>query len=212
MFASSLAVPVSKPVDNYIQPTLDHALRIWWAFYWPTQLAAFFTMLPLNYAVKRVYGNSALPTEWLTWFLRIEPYLVTYTIALFVMRYILGKRFRHFRIALLPSAARGGQELLEATFERTLRVWWTYLWRNLALSLLGIVFVIYPAGMFVGLFNPAPVVAGLFFGLLGLVLNAALSLFVIYSSILDEQFDDFRVSLLPRHTPTGAPLGAAGVI
>lgn len=45
----------------------------------------------------------------------------------------------------------------------------------------------------------------------GLVIGAAVGLFVIYSNILDEQFGDFRVALLPREpqpqtlTATGAP-------
>jgi hypothetical protein len=59
-------------------------------------------------------------------------------------------------------------------------------------------------------------VARLIFLLLGFVTGGALSLFVIYSNILDEDIGDFRVVLLPRqstvpaHNPLAtdaAPLG-----
>jgi hypothetical protein len=61
-----------------------------------------------------------------------------------------------------------------------------------------------------------PAVTRLIFLLIGFVTGGALSLFVIYSNILDEDIGDFRVVLRPRqnavtsHSPLAtdaAPLG-----
>jgi len=59
-------------------------------------------------------------------------------------------------------------------------------------------------GMFVELFKPSPFLASLIFLLIGFVIGGALSLFVIYSNVLDEDIGDFRVVLLPRENAVPA--------
>jgi len=205
---TNIFAPHSVPLgsfssDTYIQPNLNYALRVWWAFYWPTNLVSFVLGMLLHYGVVHLYETTAFPAVIVAYILRIGPYVLTYGVAIFVMRYILSKDFRRFRIALLSTAVNSPQPL-PATFSRTLRVWWIYSWRTLVYSLLGLALVIYPLGMFVGLFKPGPQLANLIFGVLGFLMNAAFSLFVLYSNILDEELGDFRVSLLP-HLPTGDP-------
>jgi hypothetical protein len=76
--------------------------------------------------------------------------------------------------------------------------------------------VIYPTGIFVGLFRPSPAFSYVFFGLLGFVVGGSVALFVIYSNILEEDIGDFRVSLLPREVgnrsapPTASSAPAIG--
>ena len=60
------------------------------------------------------------------------------------------------------------------------------------------VVVLLPLGWFVGIFAPGPIFTAVFFLLVSIVINGAISLFIIYSNILDEDFGDFRVVLLPR--------------
>jgi hypothetical protein len=193
------------PADSYIQPNMGHALRIWWAFYWPTTLVTAVLTYALQYGVRQVYENSAFPAKILARVLQIGPYVLTYTVAIFVMHYILGKTFRHFRLGLLSSGNTSSAQTLPRSFVRTLRVWWTYVWRTLVYSMLGLAFVIYPAGWFVGMFQPGPAFSLVFFTVLGFLVNGAFSLFVIYSNILDEDIGDFRVSLLPREVPSVGP-------
>jgi hypothetical protein len=192
--------------DGYIQPDLGHALRVWWAYYWPTTLISTFIYLILNAGAKYLYENTALPASSFKLFTQASSYAVTYAIALLIFKYILGKSFRHFRIALRTLDPSSTVEI-PATFSRTVRVWWTFLWRTILYTLGGLVVVILPLSWFVGMFNPSPLTAVLFFGAVGFLLGAALSLFVIYSNILDEEFGDFRVCLLPRqeHAPAITP-------
>jgi hypothetical protein len=198
------AIPTASPsTHTYIQPDLNYALRVWWAFYWPTNLISGILSFLLSAAVMRIYQNTAFPAKILKPILTIGPYVLTYTIAIFVMRYILGKTFRHFRIALLSTDLHNPQPL-PATFSRAIRVWWTFSWRTLIYSLLGYAVVIMPVGLFVGLFTTQPAILGLLGMLIGLLVNAAASLFVLYSNILDEEIADFRVTLLPRN-PVPAP-------
>jgi hypothetical protein len=203
-------------IDDYIQPDLGHGLRIWWAYYWPTTLITLVLSLLLGRVVTALWENFIISAKPLVPVSRYGPYIINYVVALFVMRYILGKTFRHFRLGLISSGGASPAQTLKPTFIRTLRVWWIFTWRTVLYTGLSIVFVTYPMGMFVGLFNPSPNVARLIFLLLGFVTGGALSLFVIYSNILDEDIDDFRVVLLPRqnavpaHNPLAtdpAPLG-----
>jgi hypothetical protein len=194
------APPEPYPTNSYIQPNLNYALRVWWAFYWPTNLASFVLAFLLQIVTMRLYENTAIPVKFVLYTLQAGPYVITYTIAIPVMHYILGKTFRHFRIALV-STDPASPQALPVTYSRSIRVWWTYSWRTLALSLLGLAFVIYPFGWFVVLFQPPPVVTKLIFSILGLLINCVFSLFILYSNVLDEDFSDFRVTLLPRHPP-----------
>lgn len=196
-------IPIASPT-SYIQPDMNYALRVWWAYYWPTSvISGIFTML-LNYEIQHIYQNTAFPAKILLPIMKIGPYVITYTVAIFVMRYLLGKTFRHFRLALC-TVDRGCTETLPATFARTTRVWWTYSWRTVIYSLLGYAVVIMPLGMFVGLFNPRPAIMAFFFASVALLINCAFSLYVLYTNVLDEEFSDFRVTLLPRVVPVEPP-------
>lgn len=198
MFAEALTTSEQAGPDDYIQPNLGHALRIWWAFYWRNALISGFLSIILHYAVRWTYENTNLHVRYLRPISQLSDYLLSYIVAIFIIHFVLKKNFRHFRIALLSGYGGPGAEILQPTFGRTIRVWWTYVWRTIILSILGWVFVIYPLGIFVGLFNPSPTIAVVFFGAVGFVVGGAVALFVIYSNILDEDFGDFRVSLLPR--------------
>jgi len=200
MFDPPAGVHAAPAIDSYIQPNLGHGLRIWWAYYWPTTAISLILGYLMGVVVRALWENFIVSARTLVPVTRFGPYVINYVVALFVMRYVLGKTFRHFRLGLVPSGTVGPAETLKPTFVRTLRVWWTFTWRTVLYTVLSIVFVTYPMGMFVGLFKPSPLVANLIFLLLGFVTGAALSLFVIYSNILDEDIGDFRVVLLPRES------------
>jgi hypothetical protein len=216
MFDPPAGAHAAPAIDDYMQPNLGHGLRIWWAYYWPTTLISLILGYLLSMIVRALWENFIFPARALVPVTRFGPYVINYIVALFVMHYVLGKTFRHFRLGLVPSGSAGTAETLKATFVRTLRVWWIFTWRTVLYTVLSIIFVTYPMGMFVGLFKPSPLVTSLIFLLLGFVTGGALSLFVIYSNILDEDIGDFRVVLLPRqnavpsHNPLAtdpAPLG-----
>jgi hypothetical protein len=187
-----------SPEDHYVQANLGHALRIWWAFYWPTTLISFVLEIAFSYMLRLSYENLWLSAAIVRAANQASGFLITYVIAIFVWRYILKKGFRHFRIALQPSVIVPDTPTVEVTYRRTLRVWWIYVWRTFAYYLLAWAFVIYPAGMFAGLFRPSPAFGYAFGVLLGFVVSGALALFVIYSNILEEDIGDFRVNLVPR--------------
>src|SRR5713101_6239709 len=46
-FDASLERP-SPSQENYVQPTVGHGLRIWWAYYWPTSMISFFIIVVLT--------------------------------------------------------------------------------------------------------------------------------------------------------------------
>ncbi len=189
MFNAPSAVAEARPAGDYIQPSLNHGLRVWWAYYWRTTLIALGAATVINFGLAAVYKNTFISDRALGLFAHIQPYLVTYLVAIFTIRYILGKRFRHFRIALLPRTGSGTQPL-PRTFRRTIRVWWTFVWRasvySLIVSLAGSIVL----GVIATL---APIVVSVF-------VSGAVGLFVMYANILDEEFGDFRVALLPPET------------
>jgi hypothetical protein len=187
-------------LDDYVQPHLGHALRIWWAYYWPTTLITVVGGYLLGVLVRLLYENFIVLAKPLIPVTRYGGYVINYATAFFVMHYILGKTFRHFRLALLSSGSAFPIQILKPSFARTLRVWWIFTWRTVLYTVISFALVIYPMGWFVGIFRPGALLASLFFLLLGFVVSGALSLFVIYSNILDEDIGDFRVALLPRQS------------
>jgi hypothetical protein len=117
------------------------------------------------------------------------------------MRFVLHKRFSSFRVALWSEDGQLSETDEMPSWSRVIRVWWAYSWRALIYSAVGGVVVGYPMGLMVGIVSPSPVVMKLFGTVLGIVVGAGVGLYVIYSSILDENIADFRVGLLSLEAP-----------
>jgi hypothetical protein len=205
MFNAPQAPSAIHPTSDYIQPTLGHALRVWWAFYWRASLVSSVLSIAAAYGLKQLYENTALPALWIGWAMKLAPYALFYGVAIFVMRFILHKKFRHFQIVLSSAITPASDEILKPTMNRALRVWWMYSWRALIYSLVALVVVSYPMGLTLGLFAPSRRVMTLFGLVLGFVVSAAVGLYVIYSNILDEDIADFHVCLRPRQAAMAAP-------
>ncbi|MGA8144770.1 MAG: hypothetical protein WB987_12850 [Candidatus Acidiferrales bacterium] len=198
MFAAEThSPPVPNYLSRYIQPTFGHGLRIWWAFFWRTTLITMILTFVLNFGLKVIYEHSNIPGRLIRLILTVSPFLISYGIALFVMEYILRKKFRDFRIGLLSNSGDEGAQMLAPTFVRVTRVWWTYSWRTLVYRLIILVAATIPLTVIVGVFTRLPIMQVLMRTLVTTAIDAAAGLFVIYSNILDEDFSDFRVCLLP---------------
>jgi hypothetical protein len=192
---SSAAAPETS---GYIQPNFNHGLRIWWAFFWPTALIGTVLLIIVNAWIVYVYQHSYMSGTWLRYARSAAPYLITYTVAFFVMYYILRKNFRHFRIGLLSNFGSEGAQTLVPTFARTARVWFSYSWRTFLIRMVVGAVAAIPIGFVVGVFAGIPSLGHLMSLLVNVAVDAAAGLFVIYNNILDEDIGDFRVALLPR--------------
>lgn len=195
----------SPLTENYIQPSLAYGLRIWWAYYWPTFLISSFIIGVLTVLLRRAWEYLILRDQMILWVDLILPYAVTFFVSMFGIHRILTKKFQSFYIALLPRNAGYGAAALPRTSERTLRVWWEFIWRSIVYSVifrfggsiaLGLTFgVLKSLGGVVG--KVVPVV-------FQILIDAAVGSFVIYSGLLDEEFGDFRVTLEPREAALSA--------
>lgn len=198
-FDAPLLGDASRSQGNYIQPTLEHGLRIWWAYYWPVSLISFFIIVGVSVLLRKAWESDALSTEVVRWADRILPYAVVFVVSIVGIRRILGKKFLAFSIALLPRGAVVVGQPLPLSFERTLRVWWEFIWRTVVYS------VVFRIAGSIALSLTMGIIASMG-GLMGaaaplvmqVLIDGAVGLFVIYSGILDEEFGDFRVSLVPR--------------
>ena len=187
------AEPVTAPDSPYIQPTFNYALRIWWAFVWPisvvTVILGLFT--PLNSFVAQCALTFA------------------------GMYYILGKNFRHFRIALVSNADLDHPQPLPRTVDRVARGWFAYSWRVWIFVLILFAVASIPLSIIAAAFSAMPRIANgiAVFSLVSL--EAAVGLYVLYNDILEEDFDDARVCLLPRDnapaTGQASPLAGPAV-
>jgi hypothetical protein len=190
-------------LSDYIQPNLGHGLRIWWAFYWRNTLISVVLAFMLGMAIQPLLNAGTVSYRPLSLILQYGSYIVSYAVALFVMHYILRKNFRRFRIGLVSNRDAKLASPLKPTFKRTLRVWWTYTWRTIVYLAILSVAANVPVGFVMGAVAVIyPPLANVFAEFVRFVMAGAVGLFVIYSNILDEDFADFRVSLLPRQ-PVG---------
>lgn len=196
--AGSPILPVSPYVSNYIRPTFNHGLHIWWALFWPTTLisailsaAVEFGLLRVIYQHRNIRGNLIDPI------VRFTPYVISYAVAFFIMEYILHKNFRRFRIGLVSSGAKFTSQVIPATFARTAQVWWTYSWRTVIWRLVIVFVASIPIGALLGVFKRMPAAQTVAWILVIIAIDAAAGLFVMYANILDEDFGDFRVCVLP---------------
>ncbi|HKD63139.1 MAG TPA: hypothetical protein VKB40_03820 [Candidatus Acidoferrales bacterium] len=136
-----------------------------------------------------------------------ELYAISYAVAFFIMEYILHKNFRRFRIGLVSCRGKFTSQVTPAAFARTARVWWTYLWRTVMWRLVIFFVAFSPIAMLLGLSTRMPVSQDVVWTLLIIAIDAAAGLFVIWANILDEDFGDFRVCVLPlRNDPAASAL------
>jgi hypothetical protein len=191
--------------DDYIQPTLGHGLRIWWAFYWRNTLVALVLALQMGAAVQWL-GNKGMVSDWMRpWVLQFGNYALNYIPAIFVMYYIVRKRFRSFRIRL-TSIGGDSVQVLQPTPKRIFRIWWTFTWRTAVYTVALTVAMTVPMGFVMGAATAiSPAIGKAFDILQSLVVAGAIGLFVIYSNILDEEIADFCVGLVPTAPPAAVP-------
>ncbi|HET7108903.1 MAG TPA: hypothetical protein VFI38_18970 [Candidatus Acidoferrum sp.] len=161
----------------------------------------------LTVFLRRAWENETLSTQSLLWAGRILPYAVMFLVSMFGIYRILGKKFRHFSIALLPRDATVAVERLPRTSERTFRVWWAFIWRAIAYSLIFRFAGSIAIGLTIGFLASIGGAIGKLVPLVSQVLiDAVVGAFVIYSGLLDEEFGDFRVGLVPREaSPNTTP-------
>lgn len=186
----------AAPTDNYIQPDLGHGLRIWWAFYWRTALSSTVLAIAVNLTLRRLPSGVAIVV-----LMRYDVYIFYLLAAFFAMAYILRKKFRHFRIALLSDHGGDGAKTLPPTLVRTARIWWTFCWRTVVYRIIVAVVASFPLGWIMGFLAAiaaSRATATLIQLAMQIMLDAVVGMFVIYSNILDEDISDFRVALVPR--------------
>lgn len=214
MFNAPSASAASVPQSDYIQPTLNHGLRVWWAYYWPTTLAVLAISLVVGFFLGILMALGLLSPSSLSTIAVAQVYIWTALVSILSIRYILAKRFSHFQIALLPAAAAGTANPLPRTARRTIRVWWAFIWRFVVFSLI----FRFTAGLVIGpivnlLSLIGPKMAVIVPLAAQVVLDGAVGLFVMYSAILEEEFGDFRVCLMPRKAaePVAPPVPAPSI-
>jgi len=195
-----------ESLSDYLQPDITHGLRIWWAYYWPTTVVVILASFWMMFTIRIVYERFEVPDWVLEYPQRYGVYVIQLIADYFAVYYVLHRSFRRFRIALLPKGFAPGATALKVTLKRSTAVWWAFAWRRVIYTIIVWVVVTLPAGVFLGIFRPSPAVSTIFMVCLGFVTGAAISLFILYSNILDEDYLDFTVRVVPRKPAAGSEL------
>ena len=194
--AGAGSAPAFEP-DAYVQATFPNALRVWWAYYWPTSVLSFFFDAMLLAAVR--IGSATVLQALPIVAVRAGSFFIAFPIGFLVFYYVLDKRFRHFQVALVPRAAASPSDRLPRTLARTFRVWWAFTWRTVVYSIVVWLVVMFPLSWVIailGLLGPdGGAIARL---VLQTAIAGAIGMYIIYSKILEEEFGDFQVRLIPR--------------
>jgi hypothetical protein len=196
MFHDRPASAAASPQSNYVQPNLGHGLRIWWAFFWRNAIISAILTAILGLTVKFLAFRGLAPASLIRPAVQLGSYVTAYASAFFVIHYVVKKKFRQFHITLLPIGGSEDAEPLPPNMKRTFRIWWTFTWRTfvygLVLSFVANVPLAFLNGLVAVVYPP---LAAIFTQLVSLAIGGAVGLFVIYASILDEEFGSFRVAL-----------------
>jgi len=203
-FGDGPASQADSVAGNYIQPTLGHGLRIWWAFYWRNAVIAIVLSFQLGTAVQGLVRSGMVSPRMTPFLMQAASYVLNFVPAIFVMYYIVRKRFRGFQIRLTSTGDPA--QILEPTPPRVFRIWWTFTWRSIVYTIALSIAMTVPMGFVVGTAAAISPLFGRIFNLLqSLIVAGAVGLFVIYSNILDEEIADFSVSLAPAAASISVP-------
>jgi|SRR5882762_2504747 len=86
-----------------IEPTWSHALRVWWSWQWRTivfGLILSVITMPIGMVVGIVFGVSGVGHL----IAQLMGFLTFAFVGIFVMKDILDKEYKTFRVAILPRA------------------------------------------------------------------------------------------------------------
>jgi hypothetical protein len=212
MFEQRPVAETAVERTDYIQPTLAHGLRIWWAFYWRDLVVTSILAAALILAFRPLMWSGKISPGAYSVLMLLGPALGGCVAALPILYFILRKRFRNFRIALVSRQDGVATGKVPANFSRTLRIWWTFSWRTIVYRMVLTFISNIPLGMIVSALGVAfPWLAGTIGFLASIAIDGAVGLFVIYSNILDEDFGNFRVTLVPRTALATAQAAAATI-
>ncbi len=90
---------VSTTAD-FVLPTLGHAVRIWWAWFWRTSVVS----MGVTFLASILLVGSEQPSivvNVLVWIVALLSFLLT---GLYVMKIVLRKKFKTFRLYLLAAS------------------------------------------------------------------------------------------------------------
>ena len=104
----------------------------------------------------------------------------------------------------MGTAAGAGTRFLEPTFKRTARVWWAWVWRSALFGGAAGVFGSLVLGVS-GVLEHISEKAGQYLGLaLGVALAVPVGIWV-FQVILEKDFGEFRIRLVPKAPPSTLP-------
>jgi hypothetical protein len=182
--------------SDYVQPTLGHALRVWWAFYWRTLVASTVLTAVASALFQLMSQKDLISVSSAILATKLAPYVFFYSMAIPVMRFVLHKRFRRFRVAVWPLGGQPVSQVEKPTYSQAIRVWWSFTWRATIYGALATTMAGFPLRFVAGLFAPSPRASALLEMWIAMIVQAAVALFVLYSNILDEDMSDFHVGLV----------------
>ncbi|MBI3896274.1 MAG: hypothetical protein HY313_10145 [Acidobacteria bacterium] len=193
----------STPDFTFIEPRFAHALGIWWAWYWRTNLWTFVVIVMVAILLE-VMGVPQRVAVILSSFVSLATFIA---VGILVTRTILRKSFRKFRIGLLAEAEplpASDITLLNPNLRHALRIWWAWMWRSILLGALAVM-LLFPTYMFASLFGYN--ISQIASSIIGVAAAVFAFILVLLTKILDENFGNFRVCLVSRpNEPTGQPL------
>src|SRR5690348_7851434 len=188
MFEAPSAASV-PPLDDYIQPTLNHGLRVWWAYYWPTLLIFWL----IGYALNRLYGpilrNYGAMTPWVYVTKGLALAVAFVLVSFFVFQYVLTKKFRHFQIVIVGD----NTAQLPVTLKRALTVWWSFYWRSLLFMLLVTLVFFLPSVVLVAILWPKAGLAVIALRFFWAAMGGAVTLLVVWLKTLRARYNGFRL-------------------
>ena len=150
--------------------------------------------------LRLMFQSALISPDVALWSAKIAPYAFFYGAAIPVMRFVLHKRFRNFRIAVWPQDRQPPSADQKPSCNQAIRVWWAFTWRVAIYGALATTMAGFPLRFIAGLFAPSPQMSAFFEVCIALIVQAAVALFVLYSNILDEDMADFHVGLLANES------------
>ena len=193
-------VSATNEVAQKSELTWQRALSVWWLLYWRGVIGGVIIAVVIGFGIGLIGSLAGVNEEAVKFTSTVVGTPLGFVWVIVVMQMALRKRYRDFRLALIPRDPHNfkAQEL-EPTLSRAIRVWWLVSWRFLVGYVAIEAIVVWPISL---VFQVIQMQNWAIQFALSFAISLVISfvwLIVVLQMALQKQYRHFKIAVVPAH-------------